>query len=86
MSNNLVESAQSVALTGPDPGSMWRHYKGRIYRVITCAVIERTMEVVVVYQSEGDGTMWVRPLSEWEDRISLPLGMVSNRFTFIPTF
>lgn len=52
-------------------GSTWRHYKGGFYRVIAVGKLESTLEPVVVYQSsDGNGTVWVRPLENFDEVVS----------------
>lgn len=73
--------AQDKALCGPSPGSRWRHYKGHEYEVVTCAVVEATMEVVVVYRDAG--FVWTRPLAQWEEPVTFQ-GAPTPRFQRIP--
>ncbi len=65
-----------IARAGPDPGSVWRHGKGRVYRVITCGIREADLVPVVVYRDEyPDGKLFdgrralvlTRPLAEFTD-------------------
>lgn len=45
----------------------WRHRKGGLYQVRHhSAIIEATMMPAVVYEAQ-DGTLWVRPQSEFYD-------------------
>ena len=53
----------------PLPGEIWKHYKGGTYKIITLATHTETDEVLVVYQSIPFGSMYVRPLSIWEEVI-----------------
>ncbi len=65
-----------------EPGK-YRHYKGREYAVICMATHSETLEPMVVYRAlYGDGAVWVRPASMWNDRIETKDGMVT-RFTKI---
>lgn len=58
---------------GPKSGSLYRHYKGGLYRVLLIANAASTypekFPVSVVYarevDGEPDGTIWVRPLEQW---------------------
>ena len=52
---------------GPLPSSIWRHKRGALYTVVTTALREEDLSLVVVYRS-GDGVTWTRPLSEWVER------------------
>ncbi len=45
------------------PGAVYRHFKGRDYRVLSVARHSETLEEMVVYQQlYGDHGIWVRPL------------------------
>lgn len=49
------------------PGK-YRHFKGKEYRVIGVASHSETMEPMVVYKAlYGDGGLWVRPASMWDE-------------------
>lgn len=69
-------------MLGPEPESIWTHYKGGTYQVVTCAIREATLEVDVIYKSihnkEGD-PVWSRPLAEWFDEVVVE-GFVTTRF------
>ena len=49
------------------PGK-YRHFKGKEYRVIGVASHSETLEPMVVYKAlYGEGGLWVRPASMWEE-------------------
>lgn len=49
------------------PGK-YRHFKGNEYRVIGMAAQSETLEPMVVYQAlYGEGGLWVRPASMWDE-------------------
>ena len=53
------------------PG-IYRHYKGRQYRVIGTARHSETEEDVVVYQAlYGEYGLWVRPLSMFSETVQV---------------
>lgn len=55
----------------PQPGSIWQHYKGDLYKVISVCVLESTEELAVCYSAE-DGSFaypWVRSLKEWRELV-----------------
>ena len=66
------ESAQEllkkVAL---QPGDRYRHYKGGEYEVITCAVDEATLDLVVVYYNVTHGSVWTRTLENWNEVVEV---------------
>ena len=46
----------------------YRHFKGGRYELIAIAKHSETCEDMVVYRAlYGDGGIWVRPLSMWEE-------------------
>lgn len=50
-------------------GDRVRHYKGNMYQIIEpLAIIENTLEEAIVYGSEYNGMVWVRPIKNfWEE-------------------
>lgn len=64
------------------PG-VYRHFKGKEYEVIGIANHSETMELMVVYRAlYGDGGLWVRPASMWDETIERD-GQIFKRFTII---
>jgi hypothetical protein len=53
----------------PRRGEIYRHFKGSLYQVIEVGKYEPDLREVVVYKSLGDGEVWVRPLSSWEEAV-----------------
>ena len=61
----------------------YRHFKGNEYEVIAIAKHSETTEVYVVYKAlYGDGGLWVRPASMWNETVERD-GATYKRFTFI---
>lgn len=61
----------------------YRHFKGNEYQVIGIAKHSETLEEMVVYKAlYGDGGLWVRPASMWNETIERD-GKTFQRFTFI---
>lgn len=48
-------------------GSIWKHRKGGHYTVLAVARMESDLAPVVVYKSERDFSVWVRPHDEFAD-------------------
>lgn len=61
----------------------YRHFKGGEYRVIGIARHSETLEEMVVYEAlYGEGGLWVRPSSMWNEEIERD-GKKFKRFEFI---
>ena len=61
----------------------YRHFKGNEYEVLYIAKHSETLEEMVVYRAlYGDGGIWVRPLSMWEELVEHN-GKMIKRFTRI---
>ena len=61
----------------------YRHFKGNMYEVIGIAKNSETLEETVVYRAlYGDGGLWVRPASMWNENV-LRDGKEYKRFEFI---
>lgn len=53
----------------PEPGP-WGHFKGKTYNVLGTTQDASTLEHYVVYQTDApEGTVWLRPLSQWAEII-----------------
>ena len=61
----------------------YRHFKGNEYEVLFTATHSETMEPMVVYRAlYGEGGLWVRPASMWNETVERD-GHTYQRFTFI---
>lgn len=61
----------------------YRHFKGNEYLVIGVAKHSETLEEMVVYRAlYGDGGLWVRPSSMWDETIEQD-GKRFKRFEYI---
>lgn len=61
----------------------YRHFKGNKYEVIAIAKHSETTEDYVVYRAlYGDGGIWVRPASMWNETVERD-GKTYKRFTYI---
>ncbi len=61
---------------------VYEHYKGNKYELLYIANHSETLEKMVVYKAlYGDGEIWVRPLSMWEEKIEID-GKCVPRFRF----
>lgn len=51
------------------PG-IYRHFKGKEYRLIGVASHSETLEPMVVYQAlYGEGGLWARPAAMWNEHV-----------------
>ena len=54
------------------PTGFYRHYKGNRYEVIGTAIHSETLEPMVIYRAlYGTFETWVRPLSMWNELVSV---------------
>lgn len=61
----------------------YRHFKGGEYEVLAVAKHSETLEPMVVYRAlYGDGGVWVRPKSMWDEYVEKD-GVKQKRFTYI---
>lgn len=64
------------------PG-VYRHFKGREYRLLFTARHSETEEPMVVYQAlYGERGYWVRPAAMWNEILERD-GVKTRRFTYI---
>ena len=64
-------------------GGKYRHYKGNLYEVVGVARHSETLEEMVVYRAlYGEGELWVRPLSMWQESVTVN-GKSVLRFSYI---
>ena len=61
----------------------YRHFKGKEYEVIGTAIHSESLEEMVVYKAlYGEGGLWVRPASMWNETVERD-GKTFKRFEFI---
>ena len=54
----------------PEIDRIYQHYKGGKYRIISLAKHSETGEDMVVYKSIPFGSVYVRPLDIWSEKIN----------------
>ncbi|SRR5258706_14820676 len=59
------KDAQFLRHEGPQPGQIFKHYKGGLYTVLLRSVHEETNEQLVTYQSNLKGFVWTRSLEDF---------------------
>ena len=65
------------------PLGRYRHYKGGEYELLCLAHHSESCETMVVYRAlYGDGDVWVRPASMWQETVHCGEKEVL-RFTYI---
>jgi cyclomaltodextrinase len=63
-----------------EPGK-YRHFKGGLYEVVGEATHTETLDKLVIYRAlYGEGQVWARPLSMWNDTVEQD-GQTVARFT-----
>lgn len=66
------------------PGGVYRHYKGNLYKALYVATHTETEEPLAVYQAlYGEHGIWARPLAMFLDDVTLSDGSVVQRFTLV---
>jgi len=61
----------------------YRHFKGNEYEVLYIAKHSETLEPMVAYKAlYGDGGIWVRPASMWNETVERD-GKTFKRFEYI---
>jgi len=61
----------------------YRHFKGKEYEVLGIATHSETLEPMVVYRPlYGEGALWVRPASMWDETV-IWNQMPVKRFTYL---
>ncbi len=61
----------------------YRHFKGNEYEVMCIAKHSETLEPMVVYRAlYGEGGVWVRPASMWNETVERD-GKTYKRFSFL---
>ena len=61
----------------------YRHFKGGEYEVLFIAKHSETQEEMIVYKAlYGEGGVWVRPATMWNETVERD-GKTFSRFTFI---
>ena len=61
----------------------YRHFKGNEYEVLFTAKHSETLEDMVVYRAlYGEGGVWVRPASMWNENVERD-GQTFRRFTYV---
>ena len=61
----------------------YRHFKGKEYEVLGVARHSETEEELVVYRAlYGDFSLWVRPVSMWNETVERD-GKTFRRFAYI---
>lgn len=54
-------------MTYPQPGQIWRHYKGGKYEIVAMCNHTETNEILVIYKSLSFGGFHARPFAEWHE-------------------
>lgn len=63
-------------------GSIYRHYKGKKYRVLSLALHSESLETLVIYEclyKNPKGQIWARPISMWNETVTVD-GLTQARF------
>ena len=62
---------------------IYKHFKGNKYELLDIAKHSETLEEMVIYKAlYGDGGIWVRPGSMWDEEVEFE-GKKVKRFTYL---
>jgi len=61
---------------------IYKHFRGNLYRVLDIARHSETEEEHVVYRAMKDDSLWIRPLSMFDEVIERD-GKTVKRFEFV---
>ena len=62
---------------------IYKHFKGNKYELLDIAKHSETLEEMVIYKAlYGDGGIWVRPSSMWDEEVEFE-GKKVKRFTYL---
>ena len=62
---------------------IYKHYKGNRYELLEVATHSETMEKMIVYKAlYGNGEVWVRPASMWNEEVEIN-GKKVLRFEYV---
>lgn len=64
----------------PVINGVYIHYKGGLYKVLSMATHSETNEPMVIYQSLLFGSVYVRPLSSWNEKVKIGSKRFKERF------
>lgn len=65
-------------------GGIYRHYKGKLYRVLYIARHSETEEQLVIYQAlYGDYGIWARPFAMFMEDVQMPDGTWAPSFSLL---
>lgn len=77
---DIAERLLSLDPSAPRAGEVWKHCRGDLYDVIAVALREEDLVQLVVYRSQEKGTVWVRTLADWQERICINGLTCAQRF------
>jgi len=62
---------------------IYRHYKGNLYELVDIVNHSETLEKMVLYRAlYGEKELWVRPISMWDEKVTVD-GKEVSRFEFV---
>jgi len=81
MSNELIIP---LPFRYPEKDSIWRHFKGTDYKVISIALDSDDLTWQVIYQrlDDSESNWWIRDVKEWYDVVESESGVI-RRFTYV---
>jgi hypothetical protein len=65
-----VLTAQNQRFTGPQPGEIYKHYKGDLYIIKVRSISEGDFKQLVTYFSMSMGYCWTRTLEDFTSLVN----------------
>ena len=66
----------------PEPGRLYRHYKGGVYEFLFMAPHSETGDKLVIYKSVLFGSYHARPLEVWNSELEAKNGLITAQKRF----
>lgn len=76
------KTEQAIAKLPLKAGQIFQHFKGGRYKVVTLAVKEDTLEMLVIYKSVINNQTWARTYLKWSEEVDVD-GKKFKRFELI---
>lgn len=66
---SICETSQKIMPRGIVPRSLWRHYKGKVYKILATCTHTETLQKLVVYKEVRSSVLWARPRDMFLEKV-----------------